>query len=183
MNQGVICAEGPYEGKTWDDVKKIVVKGKGEAVWMSWPQSVRWRERTENDDLKEEVKRLNEENKRLNDEMIDLKFFRSLRLIRLSIAPGFKHPRTVTEYKELFDKLNIDHSDLKGSRAFKAEYDEFLTMFDFEEIVFMDVDYLEGEDVKIYNTNYDHVGSWNEDFDDIIWVNDKFREQHEALRS
>ena len=57
-------------------------------------------------------------------------------------------------------------------------------MFDFEELVFDGVDYLEDvQDGKIYNTNNDHVGSWNEDCDDIIWVNDKFREQHEALRS
>ena len=141
MNQGVICAEGPYEGKTWDDVKKIVVKGKGEAVWMSWPQSVRWRERTENDDLKEENKRLNEEVNRLNEENKRLnEFFR---------------PRNVREFKELFDKI------------------------DFET-----VDYLEDNDTgEIYNTNYNHVGCWNADCDDIIWINDEFREKHEALRS
>ena len=169
MNQGVICAEGPYEGKTWDDVKKIVVKGKGEAVWMSWPQSVRWRERTENDDLKEENKRLNEENKRLNEEYKRLnEFFR---------------PGSVREFKELFDKINIDHSGLKGMRIlFNALYKNMEVMI--QRMSFEDVDYLEDEeDGKIYNTNYDHVGSWNEDCDDIIWVNDKFREQHEALRS
>ena len=174
MNQGVICAEGPYEGKTWDDVKKIVVKGKGEAVWMSWPQSVRWRERTENDDLKEENKRLNEEVNRLNEE--------NKRLNEL-FRPG-----SVREFKELFDKINIDHSGLKGRRAFKAKYDEFLyknmDVFDFEDILFDAVHYLEDELTgKIYNTDHDHVGSWNEDCDDIIWINDEFREQHEALRS
>jgi len=175
MNQGVICCSAPYEGKTWGDVEKIVVKEKGEAVWMSWPQSVRWRARTENDDLKEEIKRL-------KDEIIDLKFI-----------PEVKHPKNVTEYKALFKTLNINYDGIKGLRAFKQAYiahlEEDVKTEELSEMDLEGVTYLEDEETgKIYNMERHHVGKWTEDVDDceacydIIWVNDKYRNQHNRKR-
>ena len=53
----------------------------------------------------------------------------------------------------------------------------------YEETDFEGVSYLEDEDSgKIYNLRHQHVGKWNEDVDDIIWVSDEFRENHETAR-
>ena len=112
-----------------------------------------------------------------------------------------KYPQTLTGYKELFDKLNIDHSDLKGKRAFKEKYDEYIIeqqnetedmsedddliedQSSFDEFQFEGIDYLEDNDsAKIYNTKHVFVGAWNVDCDDIIWESDEFREQHENSR-
>jgi hypothetical protein len=111
-----------------------------------------------------------------------------------------KYPKTIHEYKELFKKLSIDSENLKNSkRSYRVKYDEYLKEkeeesddetedlskdnTDFEEFLFEAVDYLEDTDsAKIYNTKHIHVGSWNEDCDDIIWVADEFREQHETNR-
>ena len=110
-----------------------------------------------------------------------------------------QYPTTLTEYKELFDKLNIEHSDLKGKRAFKSKYDEYIEekknedMSDdddliedkssFDEFDFEGIDYLEDNDSgKIYNTKHTFVGTWNADCDDIIWESDEYREQHENSR-
>ena len=87
---------------------------------------------------------------------------------------------------------------MKGIRSYKAKYDEYLVenetedMSDeeldedtssFDAIDYEGVDYLEdNHSAKIYNTKHVLVGSWNEDCDDIIWVNDEFREQHEENR-
>ena len=110
-----------------------------------------------------------------------------------------EYPKTVQEYKDLFKKLGIDSENLKSKRAHRMKYDEYLKdkkeesgdetedlsedNTDFEEFLFEAVDYLEDTDLaKIYNTKHIHVGSWNEDCDDIIWVTDEFREQHETNR-
>lgn len=51
----------------------------------------------------------------------------------------------------------------------------------YEEISHDGVDYLEDEETgNIYNLVFKHVGKWNENNDDIIWVNDDYRRIHEA---
>jgi len=118
-----------------------------------------------------------------------------------STDAGNQYPATLTEYKELFDKLNIDHSELKGKRAFKSKYDEYIEekkteteemsedddliedKSSFDEFQFEGIDYLEDNDSgKIYNTKHTFVGAWNADCDDIIWESDEFRDQHETSR-
>ena len=176
MNPEVICAEGPYEGETWGDVKNIVVKEKGEAEWMSWPQSVRWRARTENDDLKEENKRLKDEKafmeRRLREAERRLVHAlgagqrceslkeenKSLKAEIRRLNGEHKYPKTIDEYKGLFKKLGIGSDDLKGKRAFKLKYDGYLKKkeeeteeldedtSDFDEFQFEGVDYLEDND-------------------------------------
>ena len=58
------------------------------------------------------------------------------------------------------------------------ELDEDKT--NYEEISHDGVDYLEDEETgNIYNLEFVHVGKWNENNDDIIWVNDDYRRIHE----
>jgi len=111
----------------------------------------------------------------------------------LTLEP--EYPKTVGGYNELFKKLGIDTDGLKGKRSFRVKYDEFLKekeeetdeldedRSDYDGIDYESVDYLEDTETgKVYNTKYVLVGSWNEDCDDIIWVSDEFREQHESDR-
>ena len=111
----------------------------------------------------------------------------------LTLEP--EYPKTVLEYNELFKKIGITTDGLKGKRAFRMKYDEYLKekeeetdeldedRSDFDEIDSESVDYLEDiETGKIYNMKHIHIGSWNDDCDDIIWVADEFREQHETDR-
>ena len=115
-------------------------------------------------------------------------------------------PKTVAEYKQLFKQLSIEADGLRGLRAYKQAYQDYLRekeektqpMSDgeeddidelqedkhsYEETDFEGVSYLEDEESgKIYNLKHQHVGKWNEDVDDIIWVSDEFRENHETAR-
>lgn len=51
----------------------------------------------------------------------------------------------------------------------------------YEEISHDGVDYLEDEETgNIYNLEFKHVGKWNENNDEIIWVHDDYRRAHEA---
>ena len=106
-----------------------------------------------------------------------------------------EYPKNVLEYKELFKKLGITTDGLKGKRVFRMKYDEYLKEkeeetdeldedeSDFDEIDYESVDYLEDTETgKIYNMKHIHIGSWNDDCDDIIWVADEFRKQHENSR-
>ena len=111
-----------------------------------------------------------------------------------------KYPKTIDEYKELFNKIGIDCVNLNKKRDFRLKYDEYLKekeedtddlsddeltedQSNFTELQFEEVDYLEGDDEKIYNAKYVHVGSWNDDCDDIVWISDEFRTHHEIARS
>ena len=121
-------------------------------------------------------------------------------------------PKTVSDYKRIFEDLSINFEGIKGLRAYKQAYQDYLrekeekeektlAMSDeedegdddidelkedkhsYEETDFEGVSYLEDEDSgKIYNLRHQHVGKWNEDVDDIIWVSDEFRENHETAR-
>jgi hypothetical protein len=89
---------------------------------------------------------------------------------------------------------------MKGLRAFKQAYVDHLEEEDnktedmseddlqedtssFEETDFEGVSYLEDEETgKIYNMKHQHVGKWNEDVDDIIWVSEVYKETHEQSR-
>jgi hypothetical protein len=118
----------------------------------------------------------------------------------LSLEPV--QPKTLLEYKELFKSLNIDFEGLKGRPAFKQAYDEHLKeekekteplseddddlqedVSSFDETDFEGVSYLEDEETgKIYNPKHQHVGKWNENVDDIIWVSEDFKNTHETSR-
>jgi hypothetical protein len=118
----------------------------------------------------------------------------------LSLEPV--QPETLLEYKELFKSLNIDFEGLKGRPAFKQAYDEHLKeekekteplseddddlqedVSSFDETDFEGVSYLEDEETgKIYNPKHQHVGKWNENVDDIIWVSEDFKNTHETSR-
>jgi hypothetical protein len=118
-------------------------------------------------------------------------------------------PKTVAEYKQLFKELSIETDGLRGLRAYKQAYQDYIRkkeeenektqpMSDeeeddigelqedkhsYEETDFEGVSYLEDEESgKIYNLRYQHVGKWNEDVDDIIWISDEFRLNHESAR-
>jgi len=112
-------------------------------------------------------------------------------------------PKSVKEYKELFDKLGLDYSTLKGRRAYSQAYDDYLKEQEnektqpmssddedddelqedtnsYDEISFEEVDYLEDEETgKIYNLKHQCVGKWNDDSDDIIWASEDFKLEHE----
>lgn len=112
-------------------------------------------------------------------------------------------PKSKSDFVKLFKKLGIDDSDLSGVRAYKLKYTEFLKeeeengeetedMSDedaddldedkssFDKIDFEGVEYLEDEDSgKLYNTKFKLVGEWNANCDDIIWISDKFKGEHE----
>jgi hypothetical protein len=116
----------------------------------------------------------------------------------LTLEPA--RPKTISEYKELFKSLNINYDGMKGLRAFKQAYVDHLEEEDnktddmseddlqedtssFEETDFEGVSYLEDEETgKIYNMKHQHVGKWNEDVDDIIWVSEVYKETHEQSR-
>ncbi|MDA0758529.1 MAG: hypothetical protein O3C01_07700 [Bacteroidetes bacterium] len=123
----------------------------------------------------------------------------------LHLSP--RPPKTVSEYKTLFDGLGIDYSSIRGLRGFKQAHQDFIKskeeeeqtqpMSDdddddddlqedkssYQEMDFEGVSYLEDEDSgKIYNLKHQHVGRWNEDVDDIIWVSDVFKQTHEYSR-
>ena len=110
-----------------------------------------------------------------------------------------EHPKGVSGYKKLFKELGINAEGLNGIRSYKSKYDEYLEGEEtedlsdedldednskFDTIDYEGVDYLEDNDSgEIYNTKHVIVGSWNEDCDDIIWISDEFRQQHEQNRS
>lgn len=121
----------------------------------------------------------------------------------LHLSP--RPPKTVSEYKSLFDELGIDYSSIRGMRGFKIAHQDYIKskeeeeqtqpMSDdeddelqedkssYQEMDFEGVSYLEEEDSgKIYNLKHQHVGQWNEDVDDIIWVSDEFKQNHESSR-
>ena len=122
----------------------------------------------------------------------------------LSLIP--EKPNTVSEYKELFDKIGIDYSNLRGSRAYKQAYEGYLKEKEeaegekteplsddddelqedtnkYDETNFEGVDYLEDEDTaKVYNLKGQLVGKWNDDIDDIIWESEEFKIAHENAR-
>ena len=118
----------------------------------------------------------------------------------LSLVP--ETPKTVSDFKALFKELNIDTEGLKGIRAYKQAYDDYLKEKEgekteplsdddelqednntYDETDFEGVSYLEDEDSgKIYNLKHQHVGKWNSDFDNIIWVSEEFKIAHETSR-
>ena len=54
---------------------------------------------------------------------------------------------------------------------------------DLEPTNFETIDYIEHvETGEVYNLKGEKVGDWNDDVDDIIWINQKFREIHETAR-
>ncbi len=112
-------------------------------------------------------------------------------------------PNSIREYKELFDKLGLDYSNLKGRRAYSQAYDDYLRKQEdektqplssddedddelkedtnsYDEITYEGVSYLEDEETgKIYNLKHQCVGKWNDDCDEFIWSSDEYKNAHE----
>jgi len=111
-------------------------------------------------------------------------------------------PSTTSEFKKMFEELGISTDGLRGKKAFKDKYDEYLKekeageetedMSDdeldndtsnFVEVDFEGVEYLEDEDTSdIYNASHQLVGKWNEDGDEIIWASDTFKTVHDTMK-
>ena len=112
-------------------------------------------------------------------------------------------PNSIKEYKELFDKLGLDYSNLKGRRAYSQAYDDYLKQQEddktqplssddedddelqedtnsYDEITYEGVSYLEDEETgKIYNLKHQCVGKWNDDCDEFIWSSEEHKNAHE----
>ena len=115
-------------------------------------------------------------------------------------------PSTTAEFKKLFAELGISTEGLRGKGAYKQRYmqhlqeqektqeddeetedmsDEELGLdtSNFVEVDFDGVEYLEDEDTSnIYNVSHQLIGKWNEDGDDIIWAEEKFKVAHETMK-
>jgi hypothetical protein len=113
-------------------------------------------------------------------------------------------PSTTAQFKKLFQELGISTEGLRGKKAFKDKYDEYLEekkiedetedMSDEEdelekdetnyvEVDFEGIEYLEDEDTSnIYNTSHILVGKWNEDGDDIIWASESAKADHDSKK-
>ena len=112
-------------------------------------------------------------------------------------------PNSIKEYKELFDKLGLDYSTLKGRRAYSQAYDDYLKQQEdektqplssddedddelqedtnsYDEITYEGVSYLEDEESgKIYNLKHQCVAKWNDDCDEFIWSSEEYKTAHE----
>jgi len=112
---------------------------------------------------------------------------------------------SVPEYKKLFKDFGISTEGLKGQRAYKAKYEEYLSQkkaneesgegdgqvsdeeldedVDYVPIDFEGVEYLEDEESgKIYDTGHNLIGKWNQSVDDIIWENETAKINHETKK-
>ena len=112
-------------------------------------------------------------------------------------------PNSIKEYKELFDKLGLDYTNLKGRRAYSQAYDDYLRKQEdektqplssddedddelqedtnsYDEITYEGVSYLEDEETgNIYNLKHQCVGKWNDDCDEFIWSSEEYKTAHE----
>ena len=115
---------------------------------------------------------------------------------------GDSVPQTTTEFKKLFQDLGITCEGLKGKKAFKDKYDEYLKEKDqgeetedmsddeleedetnYVEITFEGIEYLEDEDTSnIYNTSHVLVGKWDADGTEIIWASDSAKADHDSKK-
>jgi len=111
-------------------------------------------------------------------------------------------PSTTADFKKLFQELGISADGLRGKKAFKDKYQEYLKeqeagdetedmsedeldndTSNYVEVDFDGIEYLEDEETSnIYNVSHELVGKWNEDGDDIIWASDKFKTAHDTLK-
>mgnify|MGYP001368148026 CR=1 FL=1 len=85
---------------------------------------------------------------------------------------------------------SIDDPGKTSAKIFTAEknIDKFQEEIDKDEIDYMEIDfegveYLEDENSgQIYSVNHQLLGKWNENFDDILWVNESFKVQHDTTK-
>ena len=57
----------------------------------------------------------------------------------------------------------------------------FPKIIHYTEISHEGVDYLEDEESgKVYSVDFNEVGKWNEDMDDILWINTVEKNKHES---
>lgn len=113
-------------------------------------------------------------------------------------------PKTTAEFKKLFQELGISTEGLRGKGAYVKRYEEYMEekgkgeetedMSDEEdeldkdetnyvEVDFEGVEYLEDEETSnIYNTSHVLIGKWNDDGDDILWVSDSAKADHDSKK-
>ena len=102
----------------------------------------------------------------------------------------------------MFQELGISADGLRGKKAFKDRYDQYLKekendeetedmsddelekdISNFVEIDFEGVEYLEDEDTSnIYNASHQLVAKWNVDGDDFIWKSETFKTVHDTMK-
>jgi len=114
-------------------------------------------------------------------------------------------PKTIKDFKKLFDTLGIDYSKLNGRGAYNQAYDDYLKeqeeektepMSDeeddddlqednhtYENASWEGVDYLEDEETGyIFNLKHEKVAEWNDNADDFIWLSEEAKIHHENIR-
>jgi hypothetical protein len=105
-------------------------------------------------------------------------------------------PRTVPAFKKKYKEMDIPSSEyntLKGlqqHREFWKNYnmrDNVSESSDeereFVEMDFDGVEYLEDENSgDIFNTKHQKIGKWNDVGDEVLWLNDSFRTNHETMK-
>ena len=114
-----------------------------------------------------------------------------------------KTPSTVAEYREFLKAAGVMTDGVKGARAFKQLYVNHMELCatqecddddddddeleedtrEFVEIDYDGVEYLEDEaSGEIFSINHTLIGKWDAEPENIIWVNDSVRNNHETNR-
>lgn len=73
------------------------------------------------------------------------------------------------------DENETDFSDENGKESDDNSSDEK----EYDEIEFEGIQYLQEDTGEIYNLNYQQIGKWNDSGDDILWLSNVFRKNHE----
>lgn len=75
-----------------------------------------------------------------------------------------------------------DETDVSGETTDESD-DNSSDEKEYDEIEFEGIRYLQEDTGEIYNLNYQQIGKWNDSGDDIIWLSNVFRENHESSKA